>query len=101
MISGEPWLTEWAAQLEAFWGVPLFEMYGSTQTTGATLLTCERGVLPGGDRGVLHNLDHRVHLEVLDPDTLEPVGVGERARRWSPTWSTPGSRASGSAPGTW
>ena len=78
VISGEPWLTEWAAELEAFWGVPLFEMYGSTQTTGATLLTCERGVLPGGDRGVLHNLDHRVHLEVLDPDTFEAVGVGEQ-----------------------
>ena len=78
VISGEPWLTEWAAQLEAFWGVPLFEMYGSTQTTGSTLLTCERGVLPGGDRGVLHNLDHRVHLEVLDPDTFEAVGVGEQ-----------------------
>jgi phenylacetate-CoA ligase len=63
--------------VQEFWGVRLHEWYGATQAAGVFMCTCEEGVLGEGARGVLHSLDHRVLVEVIDPDTGQQVADGE------------------------
>ncbi len=77
-LAGEAYPIVWAQRMEEFWGIRLCETYGSTQ--GAFASTCEYGVVPDGVRGVLHNADWNVLLEVVDPVTGEPTpegGTGE------------------------
>jgi phenylacetate-CoA ligase len=81
-VSGEPYGTEWGARIEEFWGARLFEGWGATQTLGVVMASCEAGAIrrsatDGPTRGVLHALDHRILIEVLDDDG-EPVEPGER-----------------------
>ncbi len=74
-LAGEPYPIEWAQRMQELWDVRLAEAYGSTQ--GAMAATCEHGVLRNRERGVLHNVDWNVLLEVLDPETDQPVRPGE------------------------
>lgn len=75
-LAGESYPIEWAEWMQQFWGdVALCEAYGSTQ--GAFAGTCEYGIVYSGQRGYLHNMDWNVLLEVVDPDTEEPVAEGE------------------------
>jgi phenylacetate-CoA ligase len=74
-LAGEAYPVVWAERMEEFWGVRLCETYGSTQ--GAFAATCEYGVVSDGERGVMHNADWNVLLEVVDPITGEPVAEGE------------------------
>jgi phenylacetate-CoA ligase len=68
----------WAAETESYWGVRLSEWYGSTQSGMNQCFSCERGVYAEPDRrGILHNLSHRVHSEILDPQTGAAVLAGE------------------------
>jgi phenylacetate-CoA ligase len=67
---------DWMQEAAAYWGVPLAEHYGSTQTT-LHMATCEQGPTPGGRRGMLHNFGSLVHVEVIDPDTGLHVAPGE------------------------
>jgi phenylacetate-CoA ligase len=74
VVAGESWSEAWMRRLEERWGARVFEQYGSTQR--AMAWSCERGALPGGERGVLHALsDHGVY-EVVDPATGAPVTEG-------------------------
>lgn len=66
----------WMQEVADYWGVPVAEHYGSTQTT-LHMATCEQGPTPGGRRGMLHNFGDLVHLEVVDPDTGLHVAPGE------------------------
>lgn len=66
----------WMEEIADYWGVPVAEHYGSTQTT-LHMATCEYGPTPGGGRGMLHNFGDLVHLEVIDPATGRHVGPGE------------------------
>jgi phenylacetate-CoA ligase len=78
MVAGESFTTAWAVQRERTWRARLYEQYGSTQRAFAW--SCERGAVPGGERGVLHTLPHLAYYEVLDPDSgtlVEPGGSGE------------------------
>lgn len=79
--AAEPFGVEWAQQTEEFWGARMFEWFGATQTAGATMFSCEEGVLTRDGttprHGALHNLDHRTYIEVIDPDTLESAAPGE------------------------
>lgn len=74
-LAGEAYPIVWAERMQEFWGIDLCETYGSTQ--GAFAATCEYGVGPGGERGYMHNADWNVLLEVLDPETGEPVAEGD------------------------
>ncbi len=78
LITGGAYSVDWAQQMKTFWGVSLTEWYGSTQSGTSQCFTCEDGVLHAdGRRGLMHNMDHRVLLEVVNPQTLEPVAEGE------------------------
>lgn len=79
-LSGEPYSAAWAAEQSEFWGVTLFEGWGATQTLGIAMSTCERGsftrTASGPQHAILHGLDHRCWIEVLDPDG-RPVSPGD------------------------
>lgn len=78
LIAGQAYPTELAARCEEAWGTKLFETYGSSQGNGHMATTCEYGaVTPEGGRGGMHIYEHRILLEVLDPDTGEHVSPGE------------------------
>lgn len=69
---------EWVRRMESFWGVQLSEWYGSTQAGGSHMFSCEEGlVFPDGRLRMLHNIDHRIFIEVLDPETGKHVKSGE------------------------
>jgi phenylacetate-CoA ligase len=56
-LSGEPYGPEWAHDTAQFWGATVAEGWGATH-------------------GVLHGLDHRCWVDVVDPDG-RPVAPGE------------------------
>jgi phenylacetate-CoA ligase len=78
MCSAESWPVEWVHRMEELWGARIYEEYGSTQTHGTYGMTCcERGAVVDGHRGRLHFFEWSFLYEVVDPETLEPVGPGE------------------------
>jgi phenylacetate-CoA ligase len=76
-VGGEAHTVGWAQRMEAYWGVKLHERFGSTQSGGTHLFTCEQGLLRGDGRGVMHNMDQKVILEVLHPESGEQVEPGD------------------------
>jgi len=69
---------EWVRHMEATWGAPIMEWFGSTQAGGSHMFSCEGGLyFDDGRPRMLHNLDHRIYFEALDVETGEPVGPGE------------------------
>ncbi len=78
MISGEGWPVGFIERMEEAWGAPIHEGYGASQTYGGFVMSnCERGAVSDGQRNGLHFYEWAILLEVLDPETLEPVGPGE------------------------
>jgi phenylacetate-CoA ligase len=75
-LTGPPY-GETIGALQDFWGVPVFENYGQTETGQATGVSCEQGVWDGERRYPIHFLEHMVHCEVLDPESGQPVADGE------------------------
>ncbi len=73
----EPYPIEWAQRIEEFWGARLHEGYGSTQAAGFCASTCECGAIPGSGRGVMHIFEWHAVVEVIDPQTMQPVRPGE------------------------
>lgn len=76
-IAGESYTTDWAARSLDFWGAQISEWYGLMQGGLNLCFSCERGILPDGQRGHLHAMEHRVLCEVLHPGTNDPVEPGE------------------------
>lgn len=77
-IAAEGYPIEWAERIEALWGCPLQEGYGSTQLVGFGASTCADGVLgKKGGRGLMHLFEFETLFEVLDPATQQPVASGE------------------------
>lgn len=76
-IAGESYPLSWATNTAREWGCMVSEWYGLMQGATNQAFSCELGVCPDGERGTLHNLDHRILAEVLDPETGRPVGPGE------------------------
>jgi phenylacetate-CoA ligase len=78
VIAAENFAQPWAARIAELWGANVIEGYGATQTHGAyCMASCERGLLDVGERGIMHGFDWSFLLEVLDPETDEPVQPGE------------------------
>ena len=76
-IAAEGYPIEWAKDIQAQWGCPLHEGYGSTQGAGFIASTCEHGVVRSDrDRGLMHLFEWAHLIEVVDPDTGEPVAAG-------------------------
>lgn len=74
-VGGGGWSTETAERWAEEWGAVLHEQYGSSQRCIAW--TCERGIVDGGRRSVVHFLPQHYVAEVLDPVSGEQVGEGE------------------------
>lgn len=86
-IAGEIYPIPWAVELEEFWDTRIHEFYGSTQGGTVFAFTCEYGVVRNGARGAMHLLDPYYYTEVIDPETLKPVGPGEEGEAVLTTFS--------------
>lgn len=74
-------------RLEEFWGVPVLEGAGPTDTMAGLAMLCE-----GRKQGWGHFFEDMGFYEILDLDTLEPVAEGERGEHTYTTFmmkSTP------------
>ncbi|MGH8008570.1 MAG: phenylacetate--CoA ligase family protein [Candidatus Binatia bacterium] len=76
LVAGQDYPTEVGLQLEEVWGTRLSEAYGSSQGIFMAA-TCEQGAFPNGHPGGMHILEHRCILEIVDPETRQPVKSGE------------------------
>lgn len=76
-VAGESYSQDWAQRSIEFWGATISEWYGLMQGGLNLCFSCERGILPDGERGHLHAMEHRALCEVLRPGTNEPVEPGE------------------------
>lgn len=76
-IAAEGYPLEWAAKIEEHWGCRLSEGYGSTQLNGFGGSTCADGVFRGDKRGLMRLFEWEALIEIVDPETLEPVKAGE------------------------
>lgn len=78
MMSGEGWPVDFVERMETLWGAPVFEGYGASQTyAGFVMSSCERGAVTDGRRNGMHVYEWAAIVEVVHPDTLEPVAPGE------------------------
>jgi phenylacetate-CoA ligase len=78
VMSGEGWPVDFVQRMEQVWGAPIHEGYGASQTYGGFVMSnCECGAVTDGRRNGMHVYEWAILTEVLDPDTLEPVGPGE------------------------
>ncbi len=65
-------------QIEQFWGAPVYDVYGCTQSAGAPAASCEETVHDShGRRNPTHFLGKHFLCEVIDPDTGSHVAPGE------------------------
>jgi phenylacetate-CoA ligase len=77
ILSGEPAgsIPQTKALIEELWNAKAYDTAGMTEI--GTIMVFECAHQPGGT----HIIEDQVIEEVLDPDTLEPVGFGERGER--------------------
>lgn len=64
-------------RLEQLWQAPIYDRYGSTQVGNDHMFSCEAGLGEPDRPAMLHNIDHMVLCEVLDPATGRHVEDGE------------------------
>jgi phenylacetate-CoA ligase len=77
-IAAEGYPLEWAAKIEEHWGCRLQEGYGSTQLNGFGGSTGSAGVFrENGERGLMRLFEWEHLIEIVDPQTGEPVLPGE------------------------
>ena len=72
-VAGEPGgsIPETRQRIEALWGAKVYDYYGLSDIFGACAGMCE-------EQHGLHWAEDHILVEVLDPETGEPVGDGER-----------------------
>ncbi|KAB8136766.1 phenylacetate--CoA ligase family protein [Gracilibacillus oryzae] len=68
-VAGELMTDKRRKHIEKLWGVPVFNMYGSTETANIATM-CEYGHM--------HIVEEDFYVEVLDEDGLGPVATGEK-----------------------
>ena len=64
-------------RLEQDWGARVFDRYGSTQAGCDHMFGCRVGIGTRARPGMLHNVDHLMLVEVIDPATGRQVKDGE------------------------
>jgi phenylacetate-CoA ligase len=64
-------------RLEETWGAPVYDRYGSSQAGNDHMFTCDEGIGTESRPGLLHNIDPYMLVEVIDPQTGDPVDDGE------------------------
>jgi phenylacetate-CoA ligase len=72
-VAGEPGgsIPETRERIEALWGAEVYDYYGLSDIFGSCAGMCT-------EKDGLHWAEDHIHVEVLDPDTQEPVTEGER-----------------------
>ena len=72
-VAGEPGgsIPETRNRIEALWGAEVYDYYGLSDIFGSCAGMCE-------EKDGLHWAEDHIHIEVLDPETGEPVPEGER-----------------------
>ncbi|WP_108662756.1 phenylacetate--CoA ligase family protein [Acuticoccus kandeliae] len=72
-VAGEPGgsIPETRARIEALWGADVYDYYGLSDIFGACAGMCEA-------KDGLHWAEDHIHVEVVDPETGEPVAPGGR-----------------------
>lgn len=72
-VAGEPGgsIPETRARIEELWGADVYDYYGLSDIFGACAGMCE-------EKDGLHWAEDHIHVEVIDPETGEPVAPGER-----------------------
>lgn len=78
-LSAGSYPLEWAQKMEEIWGVKFSEFYAGSAASSVIAPTCEKGIFRGEEkrRGYLHLLENLFVIEVLNPETLQPVKPGE------------------------
>jgi phenylacetate-CoA ligase len=76
-LSAGSYPVEWAQQMEDYWGAKVHETYACASASQIVAATCENGVFDAGrGRGCQHLLEAHLLVEVLDPETGQPVASG-------------------------
>ncbi|MEI2384288.1 phenylacetate--CoA ligase [Breoghania sp. JC706] len=72
-VAGEPGgsIPETRARIEELWGADVYDYYGLSDIFGSCAGMCE-------EKNGLHWAEDHIHVEVIDPETGEPVQPGER-----------------------
>lgn len=72
-VAGEPGgsIPETRARIEALWGAEVYDYYGLSDIFGSCAGMCE-------EKNGLHWAEDHILVEVLDPESGEPVAPGER-----------------------
>jgi phenylacetate-CoA ligase len=72
-VAGEPGgsIPETRSRIEALWGAGVYDYYGLSDIFGSCAGMCE-------EKDGLHWAEDHIHVEVLNPDTGEPVAEGGR-----------------------
>lgn len=65
------------SDIQEFWGVTVYDIYGSTQASSGAATSCEHGVWDGERRYPTHFLEQHWLFEVVDPETGIPVAPGD------------------------
>lgn len=72
IFGAEPWTEEMRKNIEKSLGIKAYDIYGLTEISGpGVAFECE------AQKGMHINEDH-FYVEVINPDTGEPLGVGEK-----------------------
>ncbi|MDR3075513.1 MAG: phenylacetate--CoA ligase [Candidatus Methanoplasma sp.] len=71
VLGAEPWTESMRAKIESSMGIRAYDIYGTSEQAGPMFTECEErnGIHIGGDI---------MYVEILDPDTGEPLENGEK-----------------------
>lgn len=75
LVGGEPFNAAWAARTAQQWGAPVFEQYGCTERVFAW--ACPESANRSEGPDVLHFLADNAYVEVIDPESGDPVADGQ------------------------
>jgi phenylacetate-CoA ligase len=76
-IAAEPYPIEWAIRMQEFWNCPIIDCYGCTQSAGLVGISCPQGLIRDGGRGSIHLTEAYTYVEILNPESNEPVDYGD------------------------
>jgi phenylacetate-CoA ligase len=71
LLGGEPWSAKMKDRIEEWLGVKGFNCYGTSELSGPLYTECS-------ERNGIHVWGDYTYIEILDPETGEPVAPGER-----------------------
>jgi len=71
VLGAEPWTESMRAKIESSMGVRAYDIYGTSEQAGPMFTECE-------ERNGIHIGSDIMYVEILDPETDEPVEDGEK-----------------------